>query len=91
MTTALHRLRLTRGQTLRELAAEVGCSYETIRRIENGRTGVHPGTRYALEQTLGLPFEVLTASMNTNGGAPKDTAVKRPVTTAKLPQVHDES
>jgi transcriptional regulator with XRE-family HTH domain len=59
-TTALHRLRLRRGQTLRDLAADVGCSYQTIHRLEHGRAATAlPRTRAALERTLGLPFEVL--------------------------------
>ena len=83
MTTALHRLRYARGQSLRELAAEVGCSYETIRRVENGTTtAVFPRTRVALEHALGVPFEVLIAPINANGDAPKDAAVS-PLTTAK--------
>ena len=89
MTTAIRPLRLARGQSLRQLAADVGVSYETIRRIEHGRTGVHPSTRVALERTFGLPFEVLTAPINANG-APKDAAAKKPVTTAKSSQVHHE-
>jgi transcriptional regulator with XRE-family HTH domain len=82
MTTALHRLRLARGQSLRQLAADVGCSYETIRRIEHGcSTDARPSTRVALERVLGVPFDVLTAPLNTNGGAPRNAAAS--LTTAE--------
>jgi len=83
LTTALYYLRYARGQSLRELAAEVGCSYETIRRVENGRVAVQPRTRVALERTLGLPFAVLTAPLHENGDARKDAAVTAAVTTAE--------
>lgn len=89
-TTALYRLRLSRGQSLRQLAADVGCSYETIRRIENGRAGVYPSTRAALERTFGLPFEVLTAPLNANGGATKDVAVTTGTTAKKSQEASDE-
>jgi transcriptional regulator with XRE-family HTH domain len=83
MTTALYRLRLARGQSLRQLGADAGCSYETIRRIEGGQRSVHPSTRKRLEDTLGVPFEVLTAPLNANGDARQDAAAVPAVTTAK--------
>lgn len=75
MTTALYRLRLSRGQSLRQLANDVGVSYETIRRIEHGQGGVSPSTRLALERTFRLPYEVIAAPLNDHsGGAHQDTA-----------------
>jgi transcriptional regulator with XRE-family HTH domain len=82
MTTALYRLRLARGQSLRQLAADVGCSYETIRRLERGQASAFPRTRAALERALGVPFHVLTAPLNATGDAPQDAAATT-VTTAK--------
>lgn len=85
MTTALNRLRLARGQSLRQLAADVGCSYETIRRLERGHTTeAFPSTRVALERVLGVPYEVLIAPLNDNGDARQNVAVTA-VTTAKSP------
>ena len=78
---ALYRLRLARGQSLRQLAADVGCSYETIRRLERGQASAFPRTRAALERVLGVPFHVLTAPLNTNGDA-RDAAATT-ATTAK--------
>ena len=46
----LQRLRLTRGQTLRELGAYLGISHETVRRVENGQTAVYPRIRAAFER-----------------------------------------
>jgi transcriptional regulator with XRE-family HTH domain len=85
MTTALHRLRLARGQSLRALAAEAQVSYETIRRVERGAAAVHPRTRKRLEEALGLPFDVLSAPVNENGGIRQDAAVV-PRTTARKSQ-----
>ncbi len=68
MTTALHRLRLARGQSLRQLAGDVGLSYQTLYRIERGEgPRPRPSTRVALERAFGLPFDVLVAPVNTNG------------------------
>ena len=84
MTTALHRLRLARGQSLRQLAADVGCSYETIRRVENGRAvDPRPSTRTALERALGVPFDVLNLSVDANGDASQEDAAAVTVTTAE--------
>jgi transcriptional regulator with XRE-family HTH domain len=83
MTTALHKLRLERGQTLRELALDVGVSRDTLHRIERGqRTHVRPSTRAKLARTFGMSFEELTAPATTNG-VPQDAA-EFSVTTAKL-------
>ena len=90
MATAIYSLRLARGQSLRQLSADVGISYEAIRRIEGGRTNVRPSTRVALERVFGLPFEVLIAPVNTNS-APKDAAAAVTAATARKPRVHDES
>jgi transcriptional regulator with XRE-family HTH domain len=65
MSTALYRLRLARGQSLRQLAADAGVSYETIRRVERGDVDVRPSTRVALERAVGVPFDVLAAPVNT--------------------------
>jgi transcriptional regulator with XRE-family HTH domain len=68
MSTALHRLRLARGQSLRQLAADVGLSYQTLARIERGEAVCpHPRTRVVLEQAFELPFDVLTAPVNASG------------------------
>ena len=83
MATALARLRDGRNQSLREMAADVGVSHETIRRVENGRTSVRPSVRRKLEGALGLPFDVLTASLHENGDARKDAAVRATMTTAE--------
>jgi len=90
MTTALARLRDGRNQSLREMAAEVGVSYETIRRVENGRTSVRPSVRRKLERALGLPFDVLTASVNENGDASLGDAAMAAMTTAKRSGAYNE-
>lgn len=88
MTTALHSLRLARGQSLRQLAADVGCSYETIRRVENGRSiDPRPSTRAALERALGVPFNVLTLPVDASGDAPQDAAAST-VTAAEKSEAH---
>lgn len=66
--TTMHRLRLARGQSLRQLAAAIGSlSYETVRRVELGRTNVGARTRYAIEQHFGLPLETLAAPLTAPG------------------------
>ena len=81
--TTMHRLRLARGQSLRQLARDIGgISHETVRRVELGRTSVDERTRYAIEQHFGLPLATLTAPLNTNGDARQDAAVTT-VTAAK--------
>lgn len=59
MPTVLRRLRLQRGYSLRELAAEVGVSHVTIHNVEQG-CGCRPRTRVALERVMGVPYDVLT-------------------------------
>jgi len=73
-TTALYRLRLARGQSLRQLAADVGCSYQTIFRVENGGA-VYPTTRLALVRELDVPWEEIIAPLENANDAPKDAAV----------------
>lgn len=93
MTTALRRLRLqTRCQSLRELAADVGVSYETVRRLERGETvGVHPRTRRKFQDALGLPFDMLMRPEDENGAAPEEDDAVNTGTTAKRSEVHDGS
>ena len=67
--TMMHRLRLARGQTLRALAADVGCSYETIRLLESGaHTRTTPRVREGLERALGLPLEALLVPVDVTAG-----------------------
>jgi transcriptional regulator with XRE-family HTH domain len=85
--TTMHRLRLARGQSLRQLARAIGgISHETVRRIEQGRTDVAERTRYAVEQHFGLPLETLTAPVNTNAAAHKGDGAGGPTTTATTPR-----
>jgi transcriptional regulator with XRE-family HTH domain len=93
MTTALYRLRMSRGLSLRQLAREVGCAHETLRRIEQCRAKEPwPRTRVALERYFGLPFDVLAMPTNANGDAPtRDAAAVTTIATARKPKVHDGS
>lgn len=84
MTTALHRLRMLRGQSLRQLAADVGVSYETVRRLEHGqRVGAHPSTRRKFEVTFGIPFDLLTRPEDDNGAASDENGAVNTLTTAR--------
>jgi transcriptional regulator with XRE-family HTH domain len=82
MHTILRRLRLQRGLSSRALADLVGCTHPTILAIESGRrTNSHPRTRHALEQALGVPFDVLLLPDTTNAAALTDDGAAAPATT----------
>jgi transcriptional regulator with XRE-family HTH domain len=84
MTTALHRLRMLRGHSLRQLAADVGCSHETVRRLERGQAvDTHPSTRRKFETTFGIPFDLLTRPENDNGAASHEDDAANTLTTAE--------
>lgn len=88
MTTALRSVRLARGQSLRQLAADVGISYETLRRMEDGRTTQpYPSTRVALERALGVPVDVLLTPTNDNAPVREDEGAENGPTTAKQQEV----
>lgn len=55
----LRRLRAKRVLTLQELEAKSGVSYNTIWRLENGKTGVRPSTVRKLASALGVEPEAL--------------------------------
>ena len=74
MTTLLRRLRLERGHSARELAAEVGCTHPVILRIEHGGASPRPRTRAALERALGVPFDVLLLDDTKGAPAPSTAA-----------------
>lgn len=90
MTTALHRLRMLRGQSLRQLAADVGCSYETVRRLENGGDA-HPSTRRQFEIAFGVPFDLLTRPEDENGAASNENGAADTLTTAEQSEVRNGS
>ena len=76
MTTVLRRARLGRGLTLRELAAEVGCSHSAIFHMEKGHVArPNPGLALRIEHYFGVPVEVLMQPLpeNANSG-PKPAA-----------------
>jgi transcriptional regulator with XRE-family HTH domain len=51
--TTMERLRYARGQSLREMARDLGVSHETVRQVEKGRTRLQPRTasRWATSAT----------------------------------------
>lgn len=56
----LKELRQRRVLTLHELEEESGVSYNTIWRLENGKTGAHPRTVRKLAAALGVePAELV--------------------------------
>jgi transcriptional regulator with XRE-family HTH domain len=55
----LRELRQRRVLTLHELEERSGVSYNTIWRLENGRTGAHPRTIRKLAAALGVEPEEL--------------------------------
>jgi HTH-type transcriptional regulator, competence development regulator len=57
--TKLRELRRRRVLTLHELEERSGVSYNTIWRLENGRTGAHPRTIRKLAAALGTDPEQL--------------------------------
>jgi transcriptional regulator with XRE-family HTH domain len=75
--TRLHRERLARGLTLRELASEVGgVTYSGLAYLERGQVkNPRPGLRLRLERYFRLPVEVLLMDEpeNANSG-PKPAA-----------------
>jgi len=64
--TNLHAVRLERGQTLRELANELGVQFQALNRWERGISHPHPGNGKKLREGLGLPLSVLLAPENEN-------------------------
>ena len=57
----LRKLRERRALSLRELSALSGVNYNSIWRIEAGRTGAKPRTVRRLAEALGVePYELLT-------------------------------
>ncbi len=61
--TNLQAIRLERGQTQRELADELGVSFQSLSRWENG-THPHPGNGKKLRDGLSLPLYLLLATQN---------------------------
>ena len=57
--TKLRELRRRRVLTLHELEERSGVSYNTIWRLENGRTGAQPRTIRKLAAALGVEAEEL--------------------------------
>lgn len=57
--TILHRLRLERGLSIRDLAKRAGVSHMTIRRFEQGLSTGQPGTRYRVARALEVPIDIL--------------------------------
>ena len=56
------------GISQAELAAYVGVSPTTIRRVEHGERGLTPAERVSTARALGCSIATLTASSNGNGG-----------------------
>lgn len=59
--TNLHRVRLDRGYSLRDLAALVGCSYTAVHGWERGHHAPQPRHGARLRDVLGLPLDLLLA------------------------------
>ena len=71
MEVNIQRLRELRRQkvlSMRELEEMSGVSYNTIWRIENGRTGAQPRTIRKIAEVLGVePAELLKGEESTSG------------------------
>jgi len=63
----LKEFRHRRVLTLHELEERSGVAYNTIWRLENGRTGAHPRTIRKLAAALGVEPEVLVKAGSGNG------------------------
>lgn len=68
----LRSLREGRVFTLHELSGESGVSYNTIYRLEHGKTGAHPRTIRKLAGALGVEAEYLVKQQVSQTGESKE-------------------
>ena len=87
---ALHAARLSKGLTLRELAARVGMPYSTLSKLENGKMSFTYDKLIRLAQGLGIDLQELMSG----GGETAATSApgRRSITRAgEEPQAESES
>lgn len=61
MITNLQSIRYDAGYTMRELGAEIGCTYGAVYAWEHGKAWPLPGVGKRLKEFFGLPLDVLLA------------------------------
>jgi len=74
----LRQARVTRGMSLRSLAAEVGVSPSLISQVETGKTQPSVSTLYALSNYLGLSMDDLLSSENDSSNGDASSTIARP-------------
>lgn len=75
----LRHSRMMRGITLKELAAEAGCSESMLSKIENDKAAPSFGTLHRIATALGTNISELYATGNGNGDRVVSRAGERPV------------